>query len=86
MCSERNYSIFDTTTMYEVHTFKSKNLSFIYLLILSCKFVIISGTDGIAYDENAMRKHDQKGIKHGGKQNLSTCQKQPPVFYNKSCP
>ena len=56
--------------MYEVHTFKSKNLSFIYLLILSCKFVIISGTDGIAYDENAMRKHDQKGIKHGGKQNL----------------
>ena len=67
MCNERNYSIFDTTTMYEVHTFKNENLSFIYLLILSCKFVILSRTDGIAHDENAMRKHDEKGIKHGGK-------------------
>ena len=67
MCNERsNDSICYTTTSYEVHTFNNKNerkiikrnfcLSFspLYMLILSCKFVIIERRAyEKAHDENA---------------------------------
>ena len=66
MCNERNQSICYTKTRYEAHTFKNKNKRkslrddfvyhlLLYLLIHSCKFVIIeTRAYNIAHDDNVI--------------------------------